>query len=66
MILNSEGEFVNVAKGRGTGVYASQTRAGRWQYRSGKGGRIIASGMPPAQFVREFWMRDDFKEGASA
>lgn len=65
MNLNDQGEFVNIAKGRGTGVFATKNRAGRWQYRMGVVGKIIAPGMPPAAFVKDFWMRDDFQGTAS-
>lgn len=34
-------------------VVARKTR-GRWQYRT-ESGRILASGMTPAQFAQEFW-----------
>lgn len=64
MHLSTTGEFINLAKGRGTGVYAAKKR-GRWQYRSGQGGPILASGMEPREFVRQFWLRDDFTEAPS-
>lgn len=37
-------------------VIAKRNR-GRWQYRT-ESGKIIASGMTPAQFAQEFWFAD--------
>lgn len=59
MKINAEG-FFESAKGV-TGVHARQVR-GRWQYRSGgPKGALLASGASPAEFVKRFWLRDDFK-----
>lgn len=53
------GQFVTDA-GKRLGVFATKKR-GRWQYRT-ETGALLASGMEPAAFVRNFWMRDDFRE----
>lgn len=59
MRLTEEGRFVTEG-GKELNVYAKKAR-GRWQYRMGSHtGPILASGMDPAAFVREFWKRDDF------
>lgn len=64
MRLTDTGEFYNIAKERGTGVYATK-KGSRWQYRSGDPkGKLVASGMTPASFVKSFWMRDDFEGDA--
>lgn len=54
--------FHDTLKDTPLSVHAKQTRAGRWQYRAGEGGKIIASGMSPAEFAESFWYRDDFQE----
>lgn len=54
--------FYDTVKDKVIDVHAKQTRAGRWQYRAGRGGKVIASGMAPAEFARSFWYRDDFQE----
>lgn len=54
-----DGQFVS-AKGP-TSVFAKKAR-GRWQYRT-ESGNLLASGMEPAEFVRQFWCRDDFEGG---
>lgn len=54
--------FFDTTKDRVIDVYAKQTRAGRWQYRAGKNGHMLASGMAPAEFAKSFWYRDDFQE----
>lgn len=59
MKLNNRNEFEST-KGA-TGVFAKKVR-GRWQYRT-ESGALLASGMEPAQFVKSFWMRDDFEGG---
>lgn len=49
--------FTLIKTGRVLGVIASQNR-GRWRYRfetDGAAGKIIASGMPPSVFVKEYW-----------
>lgn len=57
--------FIDTTKNRALSVYAKQNRAGRWQFRMGDAkGKIIASGITPAQFVKQFWFRDDFTEKA--
>lgn len=60
--LSVEGQFFNTEKDREMGIFAKQTKGGRWQYRmdSLKGG-LVASGMEPAAFVKSYWMRDDFQ-----
>lgn len=56
-------EFYNLDKDKPMGVHAKQNRAGRWQFRIGDSkGKMIASGMTPAEFARSFWFRDDFQE----
>ena len=62
MKLDTHKQFVTL-EGKALGVFAAQTKSGRWQYRS-ESGKIIASGMTPAQFVKAFWYRDDFAGGA--
>ena len=60
MHINAEGFFVNTAKDTVTGIHASKKK-NRWQYRmGGKSGKLVASGMEPAEFVKQFWFRDDF------
>lgn len=45
-------------KADGTILPVTATRKrGRWQYRT-ESGKIIASGMTPAQFAQEFWFAD--------
>lgn len=63
MKINADG-FFESAKGV-TGVHAAKVR-GRWQYRAGKGGDLLASGMEPVAFMKSFWFREDFEgiEGA--
>lgn len=57
--------FYDTNKNRALSVYAKQTRAGRWQFRMEDAkGKILASGITPAQFVKQFWFRDDFTEEA--
>lgn len=60
MRLDNDGQFWNIAKNAGTGVYATQKR-GRWQYRTASG-NLLASGMAPAAFVKSFWYRNDFQD----
>lgn len=61
MHLDENNQFVS-AKGP-TGVYATKTPKGRWQFRMGslKSDTLLASGITPAQFVKSFWYRDDFQ-----
>lgn len=59
MLLKKNGEFWNTAKGKSTGVFAKKNR-GRWQYRL-ESGKILASGMQPAEFVKQFWFQDDLQ-----
>ncbi|QDK01398.1 hypothetical protein SEA_LEEROYJENKINS_127 [Microbacterium phage LeeroyJenkins] len=60
--LTAEGQFFNTDKGREMGVFAKANRAGRWQYRMGSpAGKLLASGITPAKFVQDFWIRDDFE-----
>ena len=61
MFLNENGFFETHA-GKVLNVHASQTNQGRWQFRmGGPDGDLLASGGTPAQFVKKFWMRDDFE-----
>lgn len=56
-------EFYNLDKDKPMGIHAKQNRAGRWQFRMGDAkGKLIASGITPAEFARTFWYRDDFEE----
>ena len=55
-----DGQFYNVTKQRYTGVTAKKTR-GRWQYRT-ETGALLASGITPAQFVKEFWFAELIEE----
>ena len=56
--------FHDTSKDRALSVYANQNRAGRWQFRMGDAkGKVIASGITPAEFAKSFWFRDDFTEG---
>ena len=58
-----DNEFYNLDKDTPMGVHAKQSRAGRWQFRmSDAKGKMVASGMAPAEFARTFWLRDDFEE----
>lgn len=59
MKLNNRNEFES-QKGP-TGVIAKKVR-GRWQYRT-ESGQLLASGMEPAAFCKQFWLRDDFEGG---
>lgn len=60
--LTPEGQFFNTERGREMGIFAKRTRGGRWQYRmDSHTGKVLASGMAPAAFVKDFWMRDDFE-----
>lgn len=60
--INTEGQFFNTDKNREMGIFAKQTKGGRWQYRiESHKGRVIASGMTPAAFVASYWMRDDYE-----
>lgn len=55
--------FHDTVKDRPLSVHAKQTRAGRWQYRMNDAkGRLIGSGIPPAQFAKQFWFRNDYTE----
>ena len=55
--------FHDTEKDRPLSVHAKQTRAGRWQYRMDDAkGRLIASGISPATFVKQFWFRNDYTE----
>lgn len=55
--------FYDTVKDTPLSVHAKQNRAGRWQFRIGDSkGKMIASGMTPAEFARTFWYRDDFTE----
>ena len=59
MRLDANGQFVSGDKP--LSVFAKQNRAGRWQFRmESHKGKLIASGMTPAQFAKSFWYRDDF------
>lgn len=45
-------EFYNLDKDQPMGIHAKQNRAGRWQFRVGDSkGKMIASGMTPAEFA---------------
>ena len=58
-----DNEFYNLDKDKPMGIHAKQNRAGRWQFRMGDSkGKMIASGMTPAEFARTFWHRDDYTE----
>lgn len=55
--------FYDTVKDRPLGVFAGKTSAGRWQFRMGDAkGKVLASGMAPAEFARIFWYRDDFED----
>ncbi len=57
--------FHDTAKNRALSVHAKQNRAGRWQFRMGDAkGKMLASGITPAEFAKSFWYRDDFAEEA--
>lgn len=59
--INTEGQFFDTEKNREMGIFAKQTKGGRWQYRiESHTGKLIAAGMDPAAFVKRYWMRDDF------
>ena len=61
-----DNHFYDTEKDRALSVHAKQTRAGRWQFRTGDAkGKLIASGVTPAQFAKQFWFRDDFTEDVS-
>lgn len=55
--LDSNNQFVT-ADGKELGVFMTKKR-GRYLYRDVTG-TLYGSGMPPAEFVRLFWKRDDF------
>lgn len=50
-------QFAN-SRGPITRVTVSRTKTGRWQYRVTESGKLLASGMSPEQFAREFWFAD--------
>lgn len=53
------GEFWNLDKDRGMGVFMVSTTR-RVQYRmGGPKGQLLASGMTPSEFAKRFWFRDD-------
>ena len=55
--------FHDTEKDQPLSVHAKQTRAGRWQYRIGDAkGPLVASGITPATFVKQFWFRNDYTE----
>ena len=47
-------QFTLSRTGKVLSITAKQTRSGRWQYRT-PDGKLIASGMNPETFVREYW-----------
>lgn len=51
----NKGRFYN-AKGKELAVVVTM-KNGRYYYRT-EGGRILASGMTPAKFAREFWFAE--------
>ena len=60
MKLDRNNQFVTL-DGKALGVYAYRAKNGRYQYKM-QSGTILASGMSPAAFVKQFWGRDDFIE----
>ena len=47
--------FTNIGTGRISEIHASQKR-GRWYFRYGdQNGKLLASGVTPAEFVQDFW-----------
>ena len=55
--------FHDTEKDRPLSVHAKQNRAGRWQFRMNDAkGKLIASGVTPAQFAKQFWFRNDYTE----
>lgn len=46
--------FTLTRTGKVLSITAKQTRNGRWQYRN-PDNKVIASGMNPETFVREYW-----------
>lgn len=58
--LDNSGQFVTLT-GKQLGVYARQTKRGRWEYKDAAG-HLYGSGMAPSAFVKSFWLRDDFIE----
>ena len=51
-----DGTHFSNSKGLITSIHAKQTKAGRWQYRMDDAkGKLIASGVSPAEFVKQFW-----------
>lgn len=51
------GKFISTT-GKTLSVIAKQTKAGRWQYRHVSDKKLIASGMTPRQFAKEFWFTE--------
>lgn len=47
--------------GKVLGVHARQSKAGRWRFYDGSG-KVIASGISPKQFVKEFWFAELIEE----
>jgi hypothetical protein len=57
--LDENGRFDS--GGKKLGVVATQ-KGKRWQFRDAATNNLIASGMTPAQFAKDFWYREDFTE----
>lgn len=56
--MRFDGRTFFTASGKALGITASR-KGKRWQYRSAEKGFLVASGLEPEEFARDYWCVND-------